>query len=66
MQSNTLHNLVTQLTIESKSLWRIENYYIDDCVSKKDDDALKLWKSLKTQKKKNITALEALIKKHLK
>lgn len=65
MQSNTLHNLISQLATESKSLWRIENYYLDDCVSKRDDEAMKLWKALKTQKKKNIEKLEALIKKNM-
>ena len=65
MQNNTTHNLISQLTTESKSLWRIENYYIDDCVSKQDDESLKLWKALKTQKKKNIEKLEVLIKKNM-
>ena len=57
------YNLMTQLTQENKSLWRIERDYAvsdDNC-----DECNALWDKMKKEKAENIEALEALVKKHL-
>jgi hypothetical protein len=55
-------NIINQLVQEQKSLWRIENHYVEEA---KDKDELKFWKKMKTQKVKAITELSAMAKKSL-
>lgn len=58
-----VYNLMTQLTQENKSLWRIERDYAVN-----DDNCEKceaLWTKMKKEKAENIEMLEALVKKHL-
>jgi len=59
---NTKFNIVNQLVQEQKSLWRIENHYINEAT---DKDELKFWKKMKTQKTKAIAELSAMAKKCL-
>lgn len=56
-------NIINQLVQEQKSLWRIENHYIQEA---QDKDELKFWKKMKTQKTKAIAELSAMTKKGLK
>jgi len=59
---NTKFNIVNQLVQEQKSLWRIENHYINEAT---DKDELKFWKKMKTQKTKAIAELSSMAKKCL-
>lgn len=57
------YNLMTQLTQENKSLWRIErDYAVNDANC---DECNALWEKMKKEKAENISVLEALVKKHL-
>jgi hypothetical protein len=59
MTQNNLHNLMTQMIQEQKSLWRIENNYIKEAGS----DAEKgFWEGLHNEKKMHIEELRKLIK----
>lgn len=62
MTNNNLHNLMTQMTQEQKSLWRIEKHYIEEAGS---DEEKALWEKMKEDKKKHIEDFQALIKKAL-
>lgn len=62
MTNNNLHNLMTQMTQESKSLWRIENNYIGEASSGEEKS---FWQNLAEDKKKHIADLKELIKKAL-
>ena len=44
MTNNNLHNLMTQMTQEQKSLWRIEKHYIEEAVSEEEKA---LWEKMK-------------------
>ena len=62
MEQNNLYNLMHQLTQESKSLWRINNNYLDESLT---DEEKAFWKKLAEDKESHITELKSLIKKHL-
>ena len=64
MMSNNLYNLMTQLTQEHKSLWRIRKEYQKD--AGKDMAVKKLWMKLAKEKEMQITELQALVKKMMK
>ena len=51
-----------QLTQESKSLWRIQNNYLNESLS---DEEKAFWAKLAQDKESHITELKALIKNHL-
>lgn len=55
-------NLVNQLVQEQKSLWRIENHYINEA---RDENEKKFWESLRDDKKSHITELSEMVKKYL-
>ncbi len=62
MDNNT-YNLINQLTQESKSLWRIQKYYIEEAGT----DAMKdFWKKMARDKESHIKELQFLIKSELK
>lgn len=63
MKNNTLYNLMTQLTQESRSLWRIENEYQKDT---KNKDLKAFWKMLAEEKTALIEDLKLIIKSELK
>jgi hypothetical protein len=62
MKNNTLYNLMTQLTQESRSLWRIKNEYIKDA---KDKELKAFWKELADEKEALIEDLKMIIKAEL-
>ncbi len=62
MTSNNLHNLMTQMVQEQKSLWRIEQNYIKEAGS---DVEKAFWESLHNEKKMHIEELRKLIKENI-
>lgn len=62
MKNNTLYNLMTQLTQESRSLWRIKNEYVKDA---KDKELKAFWKELADEKEALIEDLKLIIKAEL-
>ncbi|MFA5934080.1 MAG: hypothetical protein WC795_02560 [Candidatus Paceibacterota bacterium] len=63
MIHNNLHNLMTQMTTESKSLWRIKNHYVKD--AEESPEAQTFWKKMIEDKEAHIKELKELIKKEL-
>jgi len=63
MLDNNVYNLMSQLIIESKSLWMIKNEYKRDSEDCTSCDAF--WEELERQKEENIRKLEARIRDHL-
>lgn len=53
---------MTQLTQESRSLWRIKNEYTKDA---KDKELKAFWKAYAAEKESHIADLKALIKAYL-
>lgn len=62
MTPNNLHNLMTQMVQEQKSLWRIENSYINEAGS---DMEKEFWQKLGNEKKMHIEELRKLIKESI-
>ena len=62
MTQNNIHNLMTQMVQEQKSLWRIENNYIKEAGS---DVEKSFWESLHNEKKMHIEELRKLIKESI-
>jgi hypothetical protein len=62
MTPNNLHNLMTQMIQEQKSLWRIENNYINESGS---DIEKEFWTKLGNEKKMYIEELKKLIKENI-
>ncbi len=60
MKNNNLYNLMTQLTQESRSLWRIQNEYKKDAGKNKEIAAF--WKELAEEKEALIEDLKMVIK----
>ena len=63
MMNNNLYNLMMQLTIEHKSLWRIKGDYMRDAET--SSDAKAYWEKMIGEKEGHIAELTALIKKEL-
>lgn len=63
MMNNHLHNLMTQLVQENKSLWRIKKQYQKDAGKCKDCTAF--WKKMVKDKESHIEELEEMIKAHM-
>ncbi len=59
MTNNNLHNLMSQMTTEQKSLWRIENHYIKEAGSAEERA---FWEKMKEDKKAHIEEIKELIK----
>jgi len=55
-------NIINQLVQEQKSLWRIENHYINEA---RDEEEKALWEKMKESKKKYIAELKEMAKKCL-
>lgn len=62
MFDNNTYNLMEQLTIESKSLWRIKNNYKDDASSSNCGDCKKFWEELERDKEDHIKRLNDLLR----
>jgi len=56
---NHIYNLMTQMTIEQKSLWRIKKNYLEECSS---EEERVFWKNLVADKENHIKDLKELIK----
>jgi hypothetical protein len=63
-KENNLYNLMTQLTQEAKSLWRMESEYVKDAA--KNPALKKFWSTLAKEKAQHIADLKAFIKKEMK
>jgi hypothetical protein len=62
MNNNHLYNLMTQLTQEMKSLWRIEKHYLEECEAEEEKV---FWRNMKEDKENHIKELKELVKKTL-
>lgn len=62
MTPNNIHNLMTQMVQEQKSLWRIENSYINEAKTDAEKD---FWQRLGNEKKMHIEELKKLIKENI-
>ena len=62
MKDNNLYNLMTQLTQEARSLWRIKNEYQKDAKGK---ELKAYWKELALEKETHIADLKKLIQAYL-
>ena len=60
MKNNNLYNLMTQLTQESRSLWRIKNEYKKDAA--KNKELAGFWAELVSEKEALIEDLKTIIK----
>ena len=60
MKNNNLYNLMTQLTQEARSLWRIKNEYKKDAA--KNKELAKFWGELVAEKEALIEDLKMIIK----
>ena len=63
MFDDNLYNLMMQITIEHKSLWRIQKMYKKD--ASKCPECLEFWKQLEKDKEDHIKRLKELLRKHL-
>ena len=61
--NNNLYNLMMQMVQEHKSLWRIQNNYIQD--AEISPESKEFWQKMIADKENHIKELEALIKKSL-
>ena len=60
MKNNNLYNLMTQLTQEARSLWRIKNEYKKDAAKSKE--LAQFWAEVAKEKEVLIEDLKAVIK----
>lgn len=63
MLSNHVYDLAEQLTIENKSLWRLQKTYPNDAGD--CQECAELWEKLARQKEENITRIRRLLHDHL-
>ena len=63
MLDNHLYNLMLQMTEENKSLWRINNNYLNDAGDCADCKAF--WDKLQKDKEDHIAEILLLIKNHI-
>jgi len=64
MLDNHIYNLMNQLVVEHKSLWRIKKMYKEDAQG--CDDCIAFWEKMEQDKENHINELSELIKNHLK
>jgi hypothetical protein len=62
MDNNT-YNLLEQLTVENKSLWRIRNNYKND--ASMDNVSKQIWSRLEKEKEENVKLLSERLKQRL-
>lgn len=63
MEHNNTYNLMTQMTQESKSLWRIKKQYIKEAKTK---EMKAFWSKMVKDKELHLKELKALLKSELK
>jgi len=64
MLSNSVYDLMAQLTEENQSLWRIKNHYKKD--AKGDAESTEFWNYLEKDKQDHIKRLTELLEIRLK
>ncbi|GIW66209.1 MAG: hypothetical protein KatS3mg095_0107 [Candidatus Parcubacteria bacterium] len=62
MHKNHIYNLISQLTQEHRSLWRIKKYYIKD--SGNCRQCKNLWQKLSKEKERTIIEILEILKNH--
>jgi hypothetical protein len=65
MLDNNTYNLMEQLTIENKSLWRIKNNYKSDAHAQNCQPCKDFWDQLEKEKENQIKRLSELLKSNL-
>lgn len=63
MLDNNVYNLIEQLTIENKSLWRIKNNYKTDAVQ--DKEATDLWDLIEKDKEELVGLLTEKLRERI-
>ena len=63
MEHNNTYNLMTQMTQESKSLWRIKHNYLKEAKTK---EMKAFWTKLAKDKEVHLKEMKALLKAELK
>lgn len=63
MLDNNTYDLMEQLLIENKSLWRIKNNYKND--SLKDEEDIQLWNLIEKDKEEIVKLLTEKLREHL-
>lgn len=63
MEHNNTYNLMTQMTQESKSLWRIKKEYVKEAKSKALKD---FWTKLVKEKEAHLKEMKKLLRAELK
>ena len=63
MEHNNIYNLMTQMTQESKSLWRIKNNYIAEAET---EEMKAFWTKMTQEKEAHLAEMKALLKIELK
>jgi hypothetical protein len=63
MIDNNLYNLMMQMIIENKSLYRIKNNYMKDAAGSQED--IEFWKKLEKDKEQHVNELKEKIKIHM-
>lgn len=63
MFSNHVYNLMHQLVVEQKSLWRMRKFYEDD--SGDCDECYKFWEKMIKDKEDHIKEISGILKKHM-
>lgn len=62
MKANNVYNLMTQLTEDAKSAWRIERHYVEEAQSEEERI---MWKNILADKENHIRELKELVRKEL-
>lgn len=63
MEQNFLYNLMHEFVAESKALWHIRKFYVDDAVCHKDCEIF--WKDVIQNKEAYLEKLKKMIQGHL-
>ncbi|OHA88381.1 MAG: hypothetical protein A2653_02320 [Candidatus Zambryskibacteria bacterium RIFCSPHIGHO2_01_FULL_43_25] len=63
MLKNNLYNLLLQLTVENRSLWRIKDEYLKDAEG--DAEVLAFWQKMTADKEAHINELSTLVKSRM-
>jgi len=63
MEHNNIYNLMTQMTQESKSLWRIKNNYITEAET---EEMKAFWTKMAQEKEVHLRDMKTLLKMELR
>lgn len=62
MHNNHIYNIISQLTQEHRSLWRIKKYYLKDAGNCKKCE--EFWQKLSKEKENHIKEIMEILKSH--